>query len=455
MMVPNVKITGGILDAVFVYVAILGILLVVGTIIRLKVPVLKKYHIPASLVAGIIGLMLGPYFLKVIPANIMNTWSALAGRLIVVIFTPMLMGNAVLKNKSIFKKAMGAVCYSYAVCAAQYAIPLILSLLVLIPVFNVNPLFSVIVEEGWIGGHGTSGGMALVFEELKWMDGQTLSITSATVGLLWGVISGMVLINIAARKGWTRFLHNTTSLKNDEKELYSLEERPVAAKATINNGVIDPMAFHLAIISIAMFIGWLGTKAIKMYCNISVSWFVTAMFAGLLVKLVLDRTSWNESLDKGTISRIQGVCLEFLVAGAVASVNVSVVISYAWPLIIQQGAVMLIMTFFATWYCRRMFGEYWFENSMVCYGTFCGVFATGMLLLKTCDPELKSDALEVYAVRTPFASWAVGGGIITGMMPYWVVQYGTATMAMVATVVMIIALILPRIFGCWTPVKEN
>lgn len=169
----------------------------------------------------------------------------------------------------------------------------------------------------------------------------------------------------------------------------------------------------------------------------------------------MNYTPWKDSLDKNTMSRIQGVSLEFLVAGAVASVNVSVVVSYALPLIIQQGAMMLLMLFFGVWYCRRAFGDYWFENSMLNFGTFCGVFATGMLLLKTCDPELKSDALEVYAVRSPFTSWAVGGGVVTGMMPYWVVQYGTFKMTMIMTAAAVVCLILPRLFGCWFPVEKQ
>ena len=453
-MIPSAKITGGMLDALFVYLSILGILLVVGTAIRLKVPLLKRYHIPASLVAGVIGLILGPYFLKIIPADIMNCWSGLAGRLIVIIFTPMLMGEIALNNKKTVKKAIGAICYSYSCCAAQYALPLLLSLFILIPLFNVNPLFSVIAEEGWMGGHGTAGGMAIVFEELKWMDGQSLSITSATVGLLYGIISGMILINIAARKGWSRFLHSETSLQNTDLEMYTPDKRPVGTYATVNNGVIDTFAFHASILCIAMFIGWLATRAIKMYLGIAVSWFVTAMFAGLLVKKILDKTSWKNSLDKATMSRIQGLALEFLVAGAVASVNVSVIVTYAIPLIIQQGAMMVLMLFYGVWYCRRIYGDYWFENSMISYGTFCGVFATGMLLLKTCDPELKSDALEVYAVRTPFTTWSVGGGVITGMMPFWVVKYGTLKMAIITTVIALVVMALPKILGCWFPLEK-
>ena len=54
-MIPTTEVTGSILDALIVYVAILGILLLVATWLRLKIPILKKYHIPAALIAGVIG----------------------------------------------------------------------------------------------------------------------------------------------------------------------------------------------------------------------------------------------------------------------------------------------------------------------------------------------------------------------------------------------------------------
>ena len=68
------------------------------------------------------------------------------------------------------------------------------------------------------------------------------------------------------------------------------------------------------------------------------------MLAGLLVQLLLNRTKWADIVDKPTMSHIQGISLEFLVAGAVASVNVSVIVEYATPLIIEQllAAVVLV-----------------------------------------------------------------------------------------------------------------
>lgn len=52
-MIPVEKIAGGTLGNLLYYVAIIGVLLVICTIIRLKVSFLRKAFIPASLLAGI------------------------------------------------------------------------------------------------------------------------------------------------------------------------------------------------------------------------------------------------------------------------------------------------------------------------------------------------------------------------------------------------------------------
>ena len=58
-MIPVEKIAGGSIGNLLYYISIVGLLLVVATIIRLKVPFLRKAFIPASLIAGVFGLILG------------------------------------------------------------------------------------------------------------------------------------------------------------------------------------------------------------------------------------------------------------------------------------------------------------------------------------------------------------------------------------------------------------
>lgn len=453
-MIPNTALNGATLDALFVHVSMLGILLLVATWLRLKIPLLKQYHIPAALIAGVIGLILGPYFIGVISSEVTATWSNLAGRLIVIVFAPMMMGRSAHTGKSVAKKALGSVLWSYNASCLQYAFPILITALLLTPAFGVHELFGTIIEQGWAGGHGTAGGMAIVFEELGWMDGQSLSITSATVGLIFGIVGGVVLINIGTRKGWTAFLKDTTGIKNEEVEIFT-QDKPVNSRAAINSGVINNLAFHGALISAAIFVGWILNKLLKAYLNFSVSWFVTALFGGLLVWKLIEKTKWGDAVDTGTFSNLQGISLEFLVAGAVASVNIPVVIAYAIPLIIVQAGMMAIQLFLNIWFARRVFGEYWLENSMALFGTYTGVAATGLLLLKTCDPESKSDALSVYAARAPFTGWAIGGGVLTSMTPVWIMQFGALRVGLIYLAGAAITFILPKLMGIWNPVAKK
>ena len=69
-MFPQAVITGGTLDTLLVSFAILGILLVVGTILRLYVPFIKKFFLPASLIAGIIAFCSAPVFSMSFPRTL-------------------------------------------------------------------------------------------------------------------------------------------------------------------------------------------------------------------------------------------------------------------------------------------------------------------------------------------------------------------------------------------------
>lgn len=63
----------------------LSVLLLIGTALRAVVPFFQKVFLPASVIGGIIGLILGPTVtgLFPFPENWMTSWSSLPGILIV------------------------------------------------------------------------------------------------------------------------------------------------------------------------------------------------------------------------------------------------------------------------------------------------------------------------------------------------------------------------------------
>ena len=48
-------------------VAVLGVFLLIGTFLRAKVPFFQKLLLPASVIGGFLGLILGPRVLGIVP----------------------------------------------------------------------------------------------------------------------------------------------------------------------------------------------------------------------------------------------------------------------------------------------------------------------------------------------------------------------------------------------------
>ena len=157
-MIPVEKIAGGTLGNLLYYVAIIGVLLVICTIIRLKVSFLRKAFIPASLLAGILGMILGPHVLGVIPADMMSSIGAIPSHMITIVFACMMLGVKKSENtSSMMHDAAAGLGWLWSNSFMQVGVACLLCAFLFTPVFGVNELFGSLFEIGFAGGHGTAG----------------------------------------------------------------------------------------------------------------------------------------------------------------------------------------------------------------------------------------------------------------------------------------------------------
>jgi len=445
-MIPVEKIAGGTIGNLVYYVAIVGLLLVVATLIRLKVPLLRKAFIPASLLAGFIGLALGQYGLNVIPADMMSSIGALPSHMITVVFACMLLGiKKGETDKTMLRDAGSGLLWLWSCSFMQVGVPALLCAFILVPMFGVDPLFASLVEIGFAGGHGTAGGMTEAFQLLGWEDGGTLGSTMATVGLLCGIFGGMIIINYGVRKKYTKVLTEPASA-GASKEVYADGEREASAYGTINQDVVEPFAFHLGIIGIAILIGRAivyGFGLVFGYKGLPL--FPFAMIGGWIINAVVQRTSLRDLFDRKTFQRIQGMALEILIVGAVASIKVPVVIEYLIPILLCSGVVMVLMLVWFFWLSPRVFAECWFEQGIIRFGAFTGVAAVGYMLLRTADPKMETPAGSIYALDGPFMSPFIGGGLITSLWPTLIMSLGLVKFGLAACGISIALLIVLRV----------
>lgn len=186
---------------------------------------------------------------------------------------------------------------------------------------------------GFAGGHGTAASLGSTFEQLGspwWEAAQGNAMMTATAGLIGGILLGIVLINHAAKKGYTTQI---TSAAETSREM---------------------------------------------------------------------RVGFYQKDDS------------FPSLGRQTTVANNVVI-----------ALGLIITPLANWFiCKKLLRTNWFEKSLGLLGANCGVFVTGMLLIKMADPDLRSDALNDYSMGytigslmvTPFFALAMSTAVTKGTL---------------------------------------
>lgn len=450
-MLPVEKMSSSTVQNLLIYVSLLSILIFIAAIIRLKVKLLRKAFIPASLLAGVFGMILGPHVLKIIPADIMSSIGALPSSMISIVFSAMFIGVARSKEniKSKVKTLVPGVVQFYVYDFFQVGLACLLTALIFTPLFGTNPLFGSTFEIGFLGGHGTAAGMIEVFNSLNWPDGGDIGNTTATMGLLSGIFGGMLLINIGVRRRWTK--HITEKPQDDSySEIYAEpENRPIGSSITINKDVVETFAFHFALIGIALIIGWIIVWIVKTYFNFSLPLFPFAMIGGWIVNKGIQSTSLKDMVDRNVLLRIQGLALEILIASAVSSVSLPVVVSYWKELLIGYIVIMLSVLFVFLWLTPRIFQDEWFEHGIMRYGAATGVAAVGYMLMRICDPDLKGESGSMYALSSIFMSPYIGGGLVTTAYPYLILRMGSLKMGILFTALSLALILFLRIAGFW------
>jgi ESS family glutamate:Na+ symporter len=373
---------------------LMGILLIVGLILRAKLKIFQKLLIPAPLIGGFIGLALGPSALNVLPFS--SQFSKYPGILIILVFASMAIGDKSKKKDGESKNIGGMFVNITGMYMVQYGMGLLISVFILTKLFDVHPAFGLIYPVGFASGHGTAAAVGSTFADLGWAEATDLAMTSATVGLVGGIVFGMVLINWATRKGYSNFVDSPSSLPPEYLTgLVPLDRQQPSGKMTVSSICISQLGFHIALISIAAIAGYYSSKGFKLILpQVTVPPFAIALLASYGVNKILKMTKTDIYVDRKTISSLSSSFTDLLVLSGIASIKLAIVIEYAAPLAVLFTLGFLINLSWFAMIGSRMHGPFWFERSMIAFGQSTGVLATGILLLRVVDPNLESRALE-------------------------------------------------------------
>lgn len=428
--------------------ALMSILIFVSQLLRANVKIIQRLYLPSSLIAGFLGLFLGPQFLNVIPFS--EKIGSYPYLLIVFLFAGLFIGN---KEKSSFKKVINEVGDTFTLNTAvefgQFGCAIFLGGLVLTRLFpDLHPGFALTMPAGFVGGHGYAAAIGGTLEKGGWADAVTMGQTFATIGLLVGVIGGMFCINYAVRKGATRFIKNISELPvSMQTGMVPENEQDSMGKSTVNPMSLDPLTWHVLIVLIAMAGGYYGTNLLdKLFPNIGFPMMSVAMISGVIVQGILKLCKVDRYVDKNIITRIGSSSTDYLVAFGVASIKISVVVQFAVPIIIMALFGLAFCLFYLFVVSRKLFHNFWFERGIFIYGWSTGVVAIGVTLLRVVDPEFKSGTLQDYGMAYVFIC-LIEVAIVT-ITPMMVLQgHGIATGAVMIGITLVLVVITALKYG--------
>lgn len=447
-------ITGDVLVELMIDLGWLSVILLAGKLLRARIVLFQKLFLPASIIGGFLGLLLGPYMLgkvvdfQIVPPDTLTTWGALPGVLINVVFACLFLGFSIPSFKTIWREGGPQLCYGWTVGMGQYIVGVGISVLVLSPMFGVPHFFGCLLEIGFSGGHGTAAGMREAFTQLGFPAGSELGLMSATVGVISAVVFGMAMINLAARKRYTKIIKSPEELTLDKiGGLIPEAERKPGTMMTVSPDAVEPLAFHAAFVGFAILIGWYmltGIKSLSAKTELdlfgSFPLFPLAMIGGIIVQVSCTKLRIAKYFDRKTYDRILGLALDFLVVSAIAAIKLDVFLAYFWPFAILM-VVGLAWVIFATWFIApRMLPGAWFERGITEYGMQTGVTALGLLLLRVADPQFETEAAESFGFKQIIYEPMMGGGFITASAPILIVNFGVATTYTVGLVSILVAL---------------
>lgn len=404
--------TAAMLNDLLKSLGLLGAFLLIGMALRATIKPLQKTFIPAAVIGGVLLLILGPQVLDVLPVP--EEWfiyySLLPGVLIVPVVTAAPLGIRFRKkgevgSGSFLKNVIPLSCIGIAVFLLQvavgYGVHVIFS-----GSSDFYDVFGIELTIGFVGGHGTAGTLGNMLSELNlsyWETSQGVATTTATFGLIGGILIGIMLINQAARHGQTALLTKPADIPRSIQVGFERDtvRQSSSGRETTMSSSVDVIGFHAAIIFFGCGLAYLLIKIMKFW-NVPVLSSISAWTYGMIVMFILwgfiCKCKLDYLIDAKVKSHITGSFTEFAVIGAIASLPVKAVATYIFPILVMVVLGYVVTTGVLFFLCRHLLKGYWFEQMIGTLGMSTGVFITGVLLLRICDPDFETPALASYSL---------------------------------------------------------
>lgn len=380
----------------------IGVLCLAGMALRRWVPFLRSNLVPATVIAGLLGVVvmntgLGSALPGVTPALCAD----ITGQLFILSFISIALahtphraaegdgtgGSGLLRGAW----AMGLT------WAALYALQATVGMGVtgiVGPAAGMDWMYGILIAFAFAQGPGQAATFGALFEKQGWAHATDVALTFSALGFAVAFCVGVPLARWGLRLGLGR--HAVPIGESVRRGYYSREEqRESLGRTTTFSGSIETLTVHMALMGVSYILGQLLAWTVGhlpgfLGTNLGGLVFLWGMIAAYIVRWVVIRVGAGHLLSTELQGRITGFTSDFLVVSGFMAVQLAVVAQWMVPILIVAVVVAAVTLAVTIMIGQRYGSDHDFERTMGMFGTATGTTPTGLALVRIIDPRMKT-----------------------------------------------------------------
>lgn len=379
--------------------------LLVGNVLRTKVPFLKKSLIPSALIGGAILLIFKaiPGMKGIIDKTTMEviTYHALG-----IGFVALALKNNRIESKSSTMKVIE----TGTLTASTYIIQGIVGLLITIPLYYFGK--QIFYAAGLLlpMGYGQGPGQALNFGTIYMNNadaqgitfpGKDFGLSIAAMGFIVGSVIGVIYLNILKKKEKIKISDIKEKQTNKLSDYEGENEIP-------DTESVDKLSIQICLVLFTYFLvylfnHWLQGLPLGSFGEktlMPLMWgfnFLLGTLFGILVKWIMNgfkkaKIVHREYINNYLLNRISGFAFDVMIVAGTAAINFSEFKGFALPFILICVLGAIATFFYVQKASKHLYPDYKYEGFFSMFGMLTGTASNGMILLREIDPKFETPA---------------------------------------------------------------
>lgn len=434
-----------------------GVMLCIGTFLRAKIGFLRNMLVPASVIAGILGMI----FMNVTAelgisiGTDSDMFTQIVNHLFTISFISICLTGAGNSKENTPKSMLKGTWGMGIVWCLLYALTPLVGLCIIGALgkgFHMDAIYGTLIPFAFTQGPGQAAAYGALYEASGFENASMVALAFATIGFIAAFLVGIPAAKMGINRGIAKNCGEID--KSILKGYLKTEEQKqnIMVKDTTVNSNIETLSFHFALIGVCYIVaigiskilgllpGFLGSSMEGLM-------FMNGMFAAYIVKFLMKKLHIDFLQEDVLQSKITGWTADYLVVCAFMAVGIGVIGKWLVPILVESAVITVITFVICFYFGKRIGGSNDFERTLGLYGTCTGTVPSGIALVRIVDPEFKtSTAVElglmnmVMMLSTPV--YIILLGLAAGQIP------AAVTMAALAALC-VVYLILLKVTRTW------